>query len=55
VEDLVCNLANTVSGICRNRQSTSAEASLIAQRVARKYQIGTYADVVDKAYKVALA
>jgi len=55
VEDLVCNLANTLSGIIRNRKDTSAEALLIAQRVARKYQIETYANVVDEAYKLAPA
>jgi glycosyltransferase involved in cell wall biosynthesis len=55
VQDLVCNLAKAVSRICRNRKETNEQASLIAEHVARKYQIETYADVVDKAYKIALA
>jgi glycosyltransferase involved in cell wall biosynthesis len=55
VQDLICNLANAVSRICRKRKETNEQASLIAERVARKYQIGTYGDVVDEAYQLALA
>ena len=55
VQELIGNLANAILGICKNRSETSAKASLIAQRVARKYQIGTYAEVVDQAYALAAA
>jgi len=55
VQELIDNLANAILRIGKNRNETSAKASLIAQRVALKYQIRTYAEVVNQAYDLAAA